>query len=131
MQLTATNAPLRAVFRPAMTGAEVTEGGMAEARVTFDNAQAYEDFMGRWSRAIGEKFLAWLDPPNNARWLDLGCGTGAFTGLILKTCAPAKVAGIDPSPQQVEHAQAHFPQAEFRVGDSMALPFGDAEFDAV
>jgi len=104
---------------------------MAEARVTFDNAQAYEDFMGRWSRAIGEKFLAWLAPPKNARWLDLGCGTGAFTGLILKTCMPAKVTGVDPSPQQVEHAKTHFPNAEFRVGDSMALPFGDGEFDVV
>ena len=104
---------------------------MAEARVTFDNAQAYENFMGRWSRAAGEKFLAWLDPRRNASWLDLGCGTGAFTELILKTCNPGKVTGVDPSPQQIEHAKAHFQQAEFRVGDSMALPFGDAEFDVV
>ena len=104
---------------------------MTEGRVTFDNAQAYENFMGRWSRAVGEKFLVWLDPPKNARWLDLGCGTGAFTGLILKTCSPAKVTGVDPSPQQVEHAKVHFQQAEFRVGDSMALPFDDNEFDMV
>ena len=104
---------------------------MAEAAFDFEDSTAYERFMGRWSRAIGEKFLAWLAPPKNARWLDLGCGTGAFTGLILKTCMPAKVTGVDPSPQQVEHARAHFPNAEFRVGDSMALPFGDGEFDVV
>ena len=45
---------------------------MAEARVAFDDADAYERYMGRWSRAIGEKFLAWIDAPKNAYWLDVG-----------------------------------------------------------
>ena len=62
---------------------------MTQSRVAFDDADAYERYMGRWSRAIGEKFLAWVAPPKNADWLDLGCGTGAFTELVLKTCAPA------------------------------------------
>jgi ubiquinone/menaquinone biosynthesis C-methylase UbiE len=104
---------------------------MAETQVAFNDADAYERYMGQWSRAIGEKFLAWLEPPSNARWLDLGCGTGAFTGLILKHCAPASVAGVDPAPAQVEHARKTFPAAEFRVGNSMELPFNDNEFDVV
>jgi SAM-dependent methyltransferase len=102
-----------------------------QAQVTFNDADAYERYMGRWSRAIGETFLAWLAPPNNARWLDLGCGTGAFTGLILKHCAPASVTGIDPAPAQVEHARKNYPAADFHIGDSMALPFGDDTFDVV
>ena len=34
---------------------------MAETKIAFDDADAYDRYMGRWSRAIGEKFLAWLD----------------------------------------------------------------------
>lgn len=104
---------------------------MAETQVAFNDADAYERYMGRWSRAAGENFLAWLAPPSGARWLDIGCGTGAFTDLILKRCAPASVTGIDPSAAQVGHASKNFPAATFRVGDSMALPFKDDEFDIV
>ena len=78
---------------------------MTETRVAFDDGNAYDRYMGRWSRAIGEKFLAWLNPPANRRWLDVGCGTGAFTGLVLTHAAPEKIVGIDPSPAQVEHAK--------------------------
>ena len=106
---------------------------MAETKVAFDDAGAYERYMGRWSRAIGEKFLAWIDAPKNAYWLDVGCGTGAFTELILKNCAPEKVVAIDPSPQQVEHARKTItaPQADFRAGTAVYLPFRIGEFDVV
>lgn len=105
---------------------------MSEVKVTFDDAAAYERFMGRWSRAVGEKFLAWLAASNNATWLDVGCGTGAFTGLILKNCAPASVIGVDPAPVQIEHAQKQAgPKTEFRVADAMALPFPDNAYDVV
>src|SRR3954468_22343927 len=104
---------------------------MPEIRPAFDDADAYERYMGRWSRAIGEKFLAWLSPPKDARWLDVGCGTGAFSELIAQHCAPKSLSGIDPSPQQIAFAQARLPQADMRVADSMALPFGDAAFDVV
>jgi SAM-dependent methyltransferase len=104
---------------------------MPEIRPAFDNADAYERYMGRWSRAIGEKFLTWLSPPKDTRWLDIGCGTGAFSELIAQHCAPKSLSGIDPSPQQTAFAQARLPKADIRVADSMALPFGDDEFDAV
>ena len=45
---------------------------MAETRVAFDDADAYDRYMGRWSRAVGEKFLAWIDPPKNAEWPCIG-----------------------------------------------------------
>src|SRR6185295_2758609 len=76
---------------------------MAETRVAFDDGDAYDRYMGRWSRAIAENFLAWLDPPSHRRWLDVGCGTGAFTDVILGQAAPEKIIAIDPSPQQIEH----------------------------
>jgi SAM-dependent methyltransferase len=104
---------------------------MPEIRPAFDDADAYERYMGRWSRAIGEKFLAWLAPPKGSRWLDIGCGTGAFSQLIAQHCAPKSLSGIDPSPQQIAFARAKLPQADLRVADSMALPFEDGGFDVV
>src|SRR3954469_12674636 len=70
---------------------------MTETRVAFDDGNAYDRYMGRWSRAIGERFLAWLDPPANLRWLDGGCGPGAFTKLVLDQTAPETMIGVDPS----------------------------------
>jgi SAM-dependent methyltransferase len=106
---------------------------MADTRVAFDDGDAYERYMGRWSRAIGEKFLTWLDPPANRSWLDVGCGTGAFTGLILARAAPQKIIGIDPSPVQIEHAKRAVlaPQVDFRTGSAIDMPFAAGEFDVV
>lgn len=104
---------------------------MAEVKLTFDAASDYEQFMGRWSRAIGEKFLAWFGAPANARWLDVGCGTGAFSELIARRCSPASLAGIDPSPQQIDYVRKLMPQHRFEVAESAAMPFDDGAFDAV
>ncbi|MBV9347672.1 MAG: class I SAM-dependent methyltransferase [Pseudolabrys sp.] len=104
---------------------------MPDIPIVFDDADGYERFMGQWSRAIGEKFLTWLDPPRQAHWLDVGCGTGAFCELIQSRCAPAALAGIDPSPAQIAHAKKQIPNADLRVADALALPFNDKSFDAV
>jgi len=106
---------------------------MTETRVAFDDGEAYDQYMGRWSRAIGEKFLAWLEAPANCRWLDVGCGTGAFTELVLARAAPETIIGIDPSPAQVEHARRTVtaPQADFRQGSATELPFDAGTFDVV
>src|SRR6187200_3609252 len=73
---------------------------MAEDTQRFSDGTSYEQFMGRWTRAIGTIFLDWLAPPTDARWLDIGCGTGVFTDLIVSTCSPATVVAIDPSEPQ-------------------------------
>lgn len=106
---------------------------MAETRVAFEDGDGYDRYMGRWSRAVGEKFLAWVDAPANARWLDVGCGTGAFTQLVLSRAAPAAIVGIDPAPAQVEHARRRVtaPQVNFRVGSATDLPFAAGDFDVV
>jgi len=106
---------------------------MTETRVAFDDGSAYDRYMGRWSRAIGEKFLAWLDAPANRDWLDVGCGTGAFTELVLARAAPKTTVGIDPSPAQTAHARRTVTaaQADFREGSAIDLPFETGAFDVV
>jgi ubiquinone/menaquinone biosynthesis C-methylase UbiE len=106
---------------------------MAQTTIAFDDARAYEHFMGRWSRAIGMAFLEWLAPPQGACWLDVGCGTGAFTQLLVESCAPAAVAAIDPAASQIDYARQHLPvgSVDFRVADAQAIPFPDNTFDTV
>lgn len=100
--------------------------------IQFEDGAAYERYMGRWSHLAGEAFLRWLAPPPRLRWLDVGCGNGAFTEMVVEQCRPASVAGIDPSLPQLAYARTRpsLRAATFHQGDAMALPFPDAAFDA-
>ena len=104
---------------------------MGEDAKFFTDGQAYERLMGRWSRIAAETFLHWLDAPKNLKWLDVGCGNGAFTEELIARCAPAAVSAIDPSDDQLAYARTRpgVKMTEFRVGDAEKLPFGDGTFD--
>lgn len=104
---------------------------MGEEPIRFRDCAGYDRYMGVWSRLAGERFLDWLAAPAGLRWLDVGCGNGAFTGLIARRCRPRALHGIDPSPAQLEHArqQPELRQALLRQGDAMDLPYPDASFD--
>ena len=105
---------------------------MAEQQIRFDDGAAYERMMGVWSRLAGNIFLEWLAPPPGLRWIDVGCGSGAFSELLVERCAPAELQGIDPSEPQLAFARARPAArvAEFRQGNAMELPFSDDRFDA-
>jgi ubiquinone/menaquinone biosynthesis C-methylase UbiE len=105
---------------------------MAGQTLRFDDGAAYERMMGVWSRAAGQVFLDWLAPAAGLRWVDVGCGNGAFTELLVERCAPAEVQGIDPSEGQLAFARARPAArlAQFQLGDAMALPFAAGRFDA-
>src|SRR5262245_17132116 len=102
-------------------------------QLSFDDSATYEQFVGTWGRAAGSMFLDWLDPPQQADWLDVGCGTGLFTELIVKTCAPASIVGIDPAAAQIRTATRKpvAARANFCIGDAQTLPLEDAAFDVV
>jgi SAM-dependent methyltransferase len=105
---------------------------MPEAIIRFGDGAAYDEGMGRWSRPVGELFLDWLAPEKGLRWIDVGCGSGVFSGLLMERCAPAEVQGVDPSAAQLTFARgrANAHGATFQLGDAMALPFPDNRFDA-
>ena len=105
---------------------------MAEQQIRFDDGEAYEDFMGKWSLLAGHAFLDWLSPAPGLRWVDVGCGNGAFTELLVERCAAKDVQGIDPSDDQLAFARTRLARAPatFRQGDAMALPYAAGAFAA-
>ncbi|WP_119303395.1 class I SAM-dependent methyltransferase [Dongia deserti] len=88
---------------------------------------AYEPYVGRWSRKVAAEFVDWLDAAKGAHWLDVGCGTGALVEAILDRAAPEQVVGIDPSEGYLDFARSRLRDARvaFRIGDARALPIDD------
>jgi ubiquinone/menaquinone biosynthesis C-methylase UbiE len=105
---------------------------VAENEIRFDDGAAYERMMGTWSRLAGDIFIDWLNPRPGLRWVDVGCGNGAFTARLIERCAPAEVQGIDPSDAQLTFARTRSDAriAQFHRGDATTLPFPDSTFDA-
>ena len=93
----------------------------------------YEHYMGRWSRLVAAKFVAWLAPPRAADWLEIGCGTGALTSAILAGAAPRSILSIDQSADFIAHARQAIDddRARFEVADALKLPADAASIDVV
>ena len=97
----------------------------------FSDGAAYERLMGRWSQLAGATFLDWLELPKGLRWLDVGCGNGAFSELLMGRFPPSRLHGIDLSDAQVAYARMReaLRHAKFDTGDAQSLPFDDDSFD--
>jgi len=94
---------------------------------------AYEAYMGRWSRLLARVFVEWLHPEPSGHWLDVGCGTGALTSAICDLCEPASVVACDPSGPFIEHARKNLvdARASFVIAGAESLPRREGGFDAV
>ena len=106
---------------------------MADETIRFDDGASYELMMGRWSRLVGERFLDWINVPQGARWIDVGCGNGAFTELLVQRCRPSGVHAFDPSPAQLDYARHRLPPGApvtWAEADAMKLPVADGACDA-
>ena len=105
---------------------------MTAEQIRFTDGAAYERYMGVWSQLVGDAFLEWLAPGPGLRWLDVGCGSGAFTEMLVRRCAPVSIDGIDPSEDQLAFARTRpaLRLAQFHQADAMALPFPGHTFDA-
>jgi len=95
----------------------------------FQKADAYENFMGRYSRPLGPEFARASGVERGQRVLDVGCGTGALTSVLADIAGADNVAAVDPSEPFVSQCRDNVPGADVRVGPAEALPFGDGVFD--
>lgn len=104
---------------------------MSATAVRFDDGAGYERSMGLWSLIAGRVFLDWLALPARLRWLDVGCGSGAFTALIASNAGPASIDAVDPFEGQLAFARARpaLAHASLHVGEACALPHADDAFD--
>jgi SAM-dependent methyltransferase len=97
------------------------------------DAEAYDAYIGRWSRVAARLFVEWLGVAPQAEWLDIGCGTGALTQAILDGADPKRVLGVDRSRAFAAHAAATITDARagFEHADASSLPIRAGAFDAV
>ena len=104
---------------------------MQEISVNFDNPDAYDRWMGVWTKIVGSEFLRWFDPEKNKTWIDIGCGSGASTEQILATCSPTLIEAVDPSEYQINVAkERQLPNlVNFGIGDAEQLTNNDDHYD--
>jgi len=98
--------------------------------VAFGNADSYARFMGRFSEPLSPGFADLVDLPPGSRVLDVGCGPGVLTSVLVERYGADHVTAIDPTPGFVAAARDRLPGVDVRQGAAESLPYPDAAFDA-
>jgi SAM-dependent methyltransferase len=99
--------------------------------VTFaTSGDAYDRYMGRYSRELAPRLIAFAGIEPGMRALDVGCGPGALTVALADRLAAANVAAADPSEPLLAACAARVPGADVRLAPAGELPWPDDSFDA-
>lgn len=91
--------------------------------------EAYDTFMGRYSRVLAPVFAESAHITAGDRVLDVGCGPGALTGELVRRVGAERVAACDPSPGFLAACRERYPGVDVREGRAEALPFEADAFD--
>src|SRR5438477_648790 len=93
-------------------------------------ADAYDRFMGRYSRPLAPLLVNFARVADGQRVLDVGCGPGALTAELVARLSAGVVTAVDPSEPFVAAVRARQPEVEVRLAAAEDLPFGDETFAA-
>jgi len=98
--------------------------------VTFEvTGAAYDRFMGRYSRPLAAGFTDWLEVAPGQRAIDVGCGPGALTTVLVDRLGADAVAAVDPSTSFVEACRERLPGVDVRQAAAESLPYDRDTFD--
>ena len=109
----------------------VFAAGSAAQDGMFSAGDAYERFMGRWSRELAPLLVTFAGVRDGNVVLDVGSGTGALTAAVAAVAPSSRISGIDPAAPYVAFARARHPAdlVRFEVGDARQLQFANGSFD--
>jgi len=95
------------------------------------SSDAYERFMGRYSRPLARSFADFAGVRDGMRMLDIGAGTGALTDELIARAGIGNVAALEPSPDYSSALRQRLPELDVRQAAAEELPWEDASFDGV
>ncbi len=101
----------------------------AGAQSFLTSGKAYDGFMGRYSRPLADVFADAVGVSRGQMALDVGCGPGALTGVLIDRLGADAVFACDPSAPFVSECVARHPGVDVRLGRAEAVPFEDGRFD--
>jgi SAM-dependent methyltransferase len=93
--------------------------------------EAYDRFMGRYSRPLAVGLLAAVDARPGQLALDVGCGSGAVTELLVARLGGNHVSAADPSASFVASVANRLPAVDVQNAAIENLPWPDGRFDLV
>jgi ubiquinone/menaquinone biosynthesis C-methylase UbiE len=94
-------------------------------------AEAYDRYMGRWSRRLAPPLADLAGVERGMRVLDVGCGPGSLTEHLAERVGAAQVHAADPSEPFAAACAARVPGADVRVASAQRLPWADGAVDVV
>ncbi|MDA8436522.1 MAG: class I SAM-dependent methyltransferase [Actinomycetales bacterium] len=98
--------------------------------MTFDvPSAAYARFMGRYSGPLAVELADLVGVEVGQRALDVGCGAGALTTVLVDRLGAAQVCAVDPSESFVAALPELLPGVEVRRAAAERLPYPDRAFD--
>src|SRR3954447_24966130 len=85
--------------------------------------------MGRYSGPLAARFADWCRVVGPGRALDVGCGTGALTRVLVEQLGVEGVSAVDPSRPLLSALRQEFPTLDVQTGRAEQLPYPDDLFD--
>jgi SAM-dependent methyltransferase len=90
---------------------------------------AYDRYMGRYSRLLAPRLADFAHIEPGSRALDVGCGPGALTAELARRLGAGSVMAADPSESLVTACADRVPGADVRVARAESLPWPDDSVD--